>query len=661
MKSIYYLKIIILVLMVHVMVFSAKSQSVEIGNVTAELGDTVLVPLNYTGMPELGSFTFFVVFDPTSLTFLTLENVIPEADGILANASYQPTCDTMAIGVIWSAWPGVNFPDGKIWDFKMVFNNTNASLTFCFVEVTDPEGNIIEVSSSDGGITVNPGLTHSEWNGTGNWTDEINWSNGIPGAITTAIINTGTVNIDASAVSNKLVINAGAELIIQPLKSLTVFDSVMIYGNFTIKSDETGTGSFINNGEISTTGTVLVERYIIAGEHVISPPVSNSQASVFPGAVIKKFNEPAQDWVTLNSSDQLGVSTGYKITTSASQVYNYAGNMNYGNFNPALSYTTSGLTNYPAGMNLCGNPYPSALSWSTGSWIKTNVHASVYTWDGSQFISWNGEIGGLLNGIIPEGQGFVVFSDNSSSVLEIPNDARIHSDQPFYGNEKLILNMVEFSLNGNGMKDKTFLQFKFEAGFGFDASYDAYKIAGSSDAPQLYTYTNDGIKTSINVIPDINTGIDTAVTIGYNAPVNGDYQIIFEVNTFFGGWDLYLLDKEIDSLQSLTSDSIYSFNSEQGTFNERFSLFFKKPSSTNELSASHTKIFASKGYLFIQLDDVVQDISLEVFSLDGRLVAISRVHNVKSFSMPLISLPQGIYIVRLQTGTKVLAGKIMLN
>ena len=665
MKYLKIFKITIVAALLLVSGKSLRSQTIEVGNITAELGDTVLVPILFSGMLDIGSFTIFTVYDPASLEYLGLDNIIPEAAGILGNGGYQPTCDTTAIGMIWAAsTQGVNFPDGKIWDIKLVFNNTNASLNSCFIEVTDWDGNILTVNFINGGVSVNQGPDQSVWTGTGNWMDEANWSNGIPGSITTAIINDGLVNIYSSAICNKLTINNGTGLVIYPAYSLTVFDSVVINGDFSIKSDETGTGSFINMGEIDAAGMILVERYISDNDHFVSSPVINANASVFSGSEIFRYDEPSQSWLNLSQTDPLEAAKGYRISNDMNTVFNFSGPLNYGTYsNNDLDFTASGLTNYPIGMNLLGNPFPSAISWNTGSWIKNNIHGSVYTWNGTQFVSWNGEIGRLKDGIIPSAQGFIVFANNADAELNIPNDARIHNQQPFYekDDEKVILNMVEFSINGNGFDDRSYLQFKFGSTLGFDSQFDAYKISGISEAPQLYTYTNDGIKTSINTLPEVNTSIDTAVRIGFISPAVGMYQFTFEVNTFFGEWDLYLKDTELDSIQRLAEDSVYSFISELGIYEERFSLYFKKPSSVNELQKWNVNLYIYQGNLFVNLNEMNKKITLQIFDISGKLRYAETLQNTTKISVPLGEINTGIYIIRLLGESNVFSSKLFIK
>jgi len=665
MKYLKIYKITVLAALLLISVKSIRSQTIEVGNITAELGDTVMVPVNFSGMMNIGSFTIFTVYDPSSVEYLGLANIIPEAAGILGNGSFQPTCDTTAIGMIWAAsTQGVNFPDGKIWDIKLVFNNTNASLNSCFIEVTDWDLNILTVNFINGGISVNQGANQSVWTGTGNWADEANWSNGIPGSITTAIINEGLVNVYSSAICNKLNIFNGAELIIHPTYSLTVFDSLVINGSFTIKSDETGTGSFINLGEIEAAGEILVERYIADNDHFISSPVIISDASVFSGLAVARYDEPTQNWVNLSQTDPLETAKGYKLSNDLNSVHSFSGPFNYGDYsNDELDYTVSGQTSYPDGMNLIGNPYPSAISWNAGSWVKSDVHASVYTWNGSQFISWNGEIGGLDAGVIPSAQGFIVFTNSTNAELGIPNDARIHNQQPFYAKEKEkdVLNMVEFSVSGNGYEDRSYLQFKFGSGLGFDAQFDAYKIMGISEAPQLYTFTNDGVKASINTLPEVNTSIDTAVKIGFVSPTVGEYQITFEVNTFFGAWDLYLKDAESDSIQSLTADSVYVFNSEPGVYEDRFSLYFKKPSSVDVSKYWNINVYAYQGNLFVNLNEMNEKITLQIFDLEGRLRRTAVMQNSTSFSMPIDEFNTGVYIVRILGESNIFSSKLFIK
>ncbi len=642
-----------------------KGQSVELENVAAELGDTVLVPLNFSGLQNLGAILFYIIYNPASIEYLGMENIINEADGIISNGSYQPLCDTTAIGISWTASTnGVNFPDGKVLDLKVVFNNTYSDLNFyvIYCEIADWDANIMTVSYTNGGVYINQGATESVWTGIGDWTSETNWSNGIPGAITRAIISDGNVSINSSAVSNKLIINNGANLFIHPNYALTVFDSVMVHGSFTIKSDDSGTGSFINMGEVVTSGSVIVERFLTGHDHFVSSPVANSQASVFANATVSAYNEPGQTWEPLLQTDVLGIAEGYKVTATTDETYSFSGNFNYGNyFVDELSLTETGLTSYPNGLNLCGNPFPSAISWDAGSWIKNMVDASIYTWNGSQYISWNGEIGSVKDGVIPSAQGFIVFANEALASVEIPNDARIHNQQPYYSDEKDISNMVQFSVSGNGFEDRSYLQFKYDSHYGFDHEFDAYKLFGLTEAPQLYTFTNGGEKVSINVIPDINTSIDTAIRIGFESPVTDEYQIVFEVNSFSGVYDLHLVDSELDSIQSLSTDSVYVFNSEQGLFEERFLLYFKKPSRINDSEDWNVKVYAHRGILYINLPEFQENIDLEIYGIDGRLILSRSLHQNITFQERLNGVHHGVYIVRLTSDKKVYSGKLFLK
>jgi hypothetical protein len=652
MKLFTFFRIMMVALFVELSINLLEAQSIELGNVAAELGDTVLVPINFTSMQNIGAITLFIIYDPSSLEFAGITNIVSEAQGILANGGFQPLINNTAIGIVWSAnTAGVNFPNGKFLDLKLVFTNTNSSLNFYtnYCEIADWDANILSVTYQNGGIYINQGATYSEWNGNGNWTDESFWSNGVPGAITKARVQTGTVNIFSSAVCQKLIVSGGAGLIIQPQNSLTVFDSILVSGNFTIKSDVTGTGSFINQGEIVVTGTTNAERYISSSEHLISSPVSNAPASTFSGLTVKKYNEPTQTWIALSQNDPLEITKGYHIKADVDAVYNFEGIFNSGDFMVSgLSNTTSAGAEYPIGMNLIGNPYPSAISWNTGAWVKNNIHGSVYGWDGVQYISWNGEIGGLKNGTVPSGQGFIVFTANSLAELKIPNNSRIHSNQPFYKNEEeKISNMIEIAVSGGEYGDKTYLQFKYGTSSSFDLNHDAYKLRGIEQAPAVYTFTYDQIRSSINVLPDVNIAIDTAIRIGFSAPEPGEYQFHFNGNTFSGVYDLYLKDSELDSLQRLSVDSVYGFYAQQGIFDDRFSLYFKKPSAIRDMDERNVNIYVQNGFIRIGLSQS-QSMSISLYDLQGRLVKMETFQNTSELTVPIGNLTRGIYLLNLR-------------
>ena len=180
-----------------------------------------------------------------------------------------------------------------------------------------------------------------------------------------------------------------------------------------------------------------------------------------------------------------------------------------------------------------GNPYASAIDWD--KFDKTNIDASVYIYDGAagQYKSWNGSTGDLSEGIIPPMNGFFIKASVGAS-LTIPNSSRKHTSTNFYKEKEYGKDLLVLKVEGNGFKDKTYIHFNENASTGFDNEFDAYKLLGIYEAPQLYTKTGN-TKLSINVLPYSNEEI----TIPLNLKVGKEteYKIPgeddgIEINSF---------------------------------------------------------------------------------------------------------------------------------
>jgi len=156
------------------------------------------------------------------------------------------------------------------------------------------------------------------------------------------------------------------------------------------------------------------------------------------------------------------------------------------------------------GWNLLGNPFPSALEWNS-SWTTTNTDATVYVFDGAQYLTWNYNLGGFgtkTDGAIPSTQGFWVKANGASPSVTIPNSERIHSAQNFYKSSGSVADILHVEVGGNGYSDKTLIGLCNCATDLFDSDYDAFKIMGVSAAPQLYSKIHKD-KFAVNILADL--------------------------------------------------------------------------------------------------------------------------------------------------------------
>lgn len=514
----------------------------------------------------------------------------------------------------------------------------------------------------------------------------------------------GYVTIDNSAgvvlngsglitVGNDLTINFGKKLTINPGKSLTVSGTLTNNAGssgLVIKSDATSTGSLITNGTV--TGNITAQRYIpgyskgATGFHLLSSPVSGQLIS--PGFVNVEsipaatdfyyFNEEHNYWINIknnlgnynqgatweNFSNEANpsfiVGKGYLVgySTAPDPTLEFTGEPNTGNLAsgsgiPALTYT-EGLGK---GWNLVGNPYPSAIDWDHAEWVKTNINGSVYVYEGSSgnYISWNGTTGGLTDGIIPAMQGFFVKADAASPALTIPNNARVASSSNLYKSsyDAVADNVLVVSCESQGLSDQLYLHFDDEATVNYDSRFDAYKLMGTGNSPQIYSSSDDKLL-SISALP--LSFDEMAIPVHVKVIVPGLHTLSLPINTLVASQQVYLEDTKENTVVKLTATDSYSFIGETTDSPSRFKLTFSGVGLDSPVTTDPQTIFTYGNQLFIQNPGTAL---VEIYTFAGQLVARQNVNESGLWSQPL-HLSAGQYVVRVVNGSFAKTAKVVL-
>ena len=507
----------------------------------------------------------------------------------------------------------------------------------------------------------------TDWNTAGNWSTTFSppTANDFvliqPGA-TQAIISN---DAETPAVCDKLKIESSAILTLSAGKALTVSDSILNEAGtsgLVLKSIGTATASLIHEtSEVDAT----VERYIpkyagAAGWHYISSPIA-SQA-IQPGFVADppnssddfyKFSEPDYLWLSAkdnsgnwNSSfeDNFVVGRGYNVAYAENETKTFAGKLNVGDFTfnastiPAITHTTDG----GIGWNLLGNPYASALDWNLCS--RTNIDASVYVYDGDagQYVSWNGSIGALNGGIIPAMNAFFIKA-SANPELTIPNSARTHAANNFYKEKEYVEDLLVLKVEGNGFSDKTFIHFNENATLNFDAEFDAYKLSGISEAPQLYTKAGDS-KLSINVLP--YTSEEITIPLCLKVGNETEYKISVNENSFWETVDVSLKDLETGNICDLRTNIQLMINHSPNSSPDRFLLLINGATGIqeNQIEDDGIEIYAYGNQIFIKTDEP-GEVQVGVYNLLGQII----LHRTLSGFGNLSGLNPGFYLVSVRT------------
>ena len=451
------------------------------------------------------------------------------------------------------------------------------------------------------------------------------------------------------------------------------------------------TGSLLGNIYLGTNGITTVERNIpqynkgTTGFHLLSSPVAAQYISTEffnvenPSANddFYYFNEEHNYWINIkniggtynqggtwehfSSADNptFTVGKGYLVAYNANITKNFTGSLNSGDKAsgtdiPAITYNPG----QGEGWNLIGNPFPSAIDWDNGIWSRTNVDGSVYVYDAvsGQYKSWNGLEGGLTDGIIPAMQGFFVKANAAAPSITIPEASRVHSSQDYYKSSETVADLLVLKVAGNAYEDEIFINFNENASNGFDNEFDAYKIYGTEEAPQLYSIIPDDIL-SINVLPYSNEKV--LIPLGLKVGAADEYIFSVKKNTFFKTVQVYLEDLENGTTTELKTTTGYTFTSNPEDDPKRFVLHLDGVSGIEDnVQSDNLRFYVYNNKLYI-IDKELKNGTIQLFNMLGQPVMEKRYS--ETVNTLDLNLSEGYYIVRIITDKSSVSGKIFVE
>ncbi len=523
------------------------------------------------------------------------------------------------------------------------------------------------------------GVNDNDWGNGANW---LNSQIPVSGA-DVLIPSSGVTNfpvLSAPASLLDLSIEENASLIIGTAGALTVNGTLLNGGDIRIKSDASSTGSLIH---FSPGVNAVIERRISGAPvptegtatayHMVSIPLSqaaNPKSALFMGSYLYSFDAVSQTWTPMGpgTDNELFVYKGYMVYyPNAETVYEFSGPLNTGTFfMPVINGSGNGFT----GFNLVPNPYPSAINWDlSAGWSKTNLNSSIWIWDPAkgQYVSYvSGAETNDGTQFIPVGQSFFVQAQASGSdpELTVNNDARVHSSQAFYKNQKNQTDeLLRIRALANNYSDEMVVRFLADATPGHDSRFDAAKMYGAAEAPQLYSQAVDGQKLSIYSHPHPTENI--SIPVGFELEADGPAKLVFEGAGTFDEETMVLLEDLLEGkIIDLRIDSEYSFAHDSGNDPDRFLLHLQLKSITGtEALPQETayQIFTANRHIYVNVPSLDgQTAEVEVFDLLGRR---QQHHSVVLGSEVVLATGalEGIAIVRVVAGQQVFTQRVMIK
>jgi hypothetical protein len=188
---------------------------------------------------------------------------------------------------------------------------------------------------------------------------------------------------------------------------------------------------------------------------------------------------------------------------------------------------------------------------------------------------------GTHSAYAPATQGFFVHINGTytgSSTLTFTNATRVHSGESFLKNENLIQNalLIEALSSVNTYSDKISIHFDAAATTGYDPGYDAYKLQGLHEAPQLYSKIGE-TKVSCNTLPF--TDKNMVIPMGFSCGLPGQYTLRADsLGTFQNNIGISLEDLKLNTTEDLRINREYTFTYDTLDTPDRFLLHFYNPS-----------------------------------------------------------------------------------
>lgn len=507
------------------------------------------------------------------------------------------------------------------------------------------------------------------WDGTA-------WSNGMPDLTKEVILHaTPTESFSAKklTVERDMIIPAGI--------TITVENEVVNENEVTFRFSH---GAYLiqNNNSAVNVGPAIFDRsstpiYRLENMTWSSPVIGQNIFEISPKTLTNRFtrfNESTNDWdANVTSTDTF--QAGELIAFRAPNDYNNYGEGDAQVFDSSFrgqlfnGEVTIPVTKTSKGNNAVGNPYASPLSLDALIAANTSVGVnSVYVWTHSKPIvdgAYQGSNWAIYNGTgwndnsvtsqnIDIAQGFIVKVANAGNLV-LNNAMRTSANGPVYYKEQKDRYWLSLS-NNQGKINSSLIGYVNGSTNKFDQNFDAQPFDNNNEG--LYSVLNNDLFV-IQGRGDFNN--EDSFDLTFNVKKAGTYQINLEkFEGVFENQNIYLVDKKLDKVFNLNELKSYSFDTEVGEINDRFSINYQnKTLSTNDLSKKGLVVYAQNKQITISSKESIK--SIKLVDISGRQLQNIQNINTKNYVINLNVNPQVVVVVVENTNGTTESRKVILK
>ncbi len=548
---------------------TASTTPVRVGALTSSTNTT---PGSYkiTGLPSVPDLKIAITFLSTNT------NEIWAIDNIAVKGQLPMT--TTWDGATWSAGAPTSSTKSIINGYYDTTTN-GGSIQTCECQVVS--GNTLNISAGDY-LEVQSNLTND---GTLN----------IPN-------NASLVQVNDEAVNT----NTGSTAIVRTAASFKKYD-------YTYWSSPVETATI--SSVFSAWRTDYSFEFLTAN---FSDTLTINNLGVVTAATPDSFDDYAP-WAWHNFTGAMTAGQGYaimgptNITFPATNVTaNFSGKQNNGIITVPI-YLSGNGANAVDDFNLIGNPYPSSIFADTFINLNPDISGTLYFWThvtaistsnpgphSNNFISDDYAVYNLTGGTrasltgssvptgyVASGQGFFVEAVNASTAF-FNNSMRGkgYANNNFYKHSATESTQVDAAKsrlwlnfqNPEGMFSQQLIAYDANTTLGYDKGYDGVVNVSKNYVSFYSLLNNEAYRIQARSGFDEND----VVPLGFFTATTGTYTIsIDSQDGVFDGQEVYLQDNLLNIVHDLKQGS-YSFDSNYGTFNDRFVLRYTNTSLTSD-------------------------------------------------------------------------------
>jgi hypothetical protein len=467
----------------------------------------------------------------------------------------------------------------------------------------------------------------------------------------------------------------------------------------TLNSDADEFSSVIVNG--TSSGNITYNRYVNtvgSGEwDLVASPVGSLSISSFVSTnssplaqnsgtyALGTYDNSNDSWTNYTTSTTGGAGNfplgkGYQMASTSGATLAFTGTV-------ATSAQTQSVINNDGNgsgtrWNLVANPFPSYINLNdnndaTNNFLTVNSskidsdYLAVYGYDadGTGYSIYN-HAGDSPGDYIAPGQAFFIAAASSSSDnISFTTAMRTTSGGDDFVSGRLAQSTwSRFYLRLN--EDDNFIsetKFYFDQGLslGLDPGYDAGALNQSDDMMSRLTEEDQGIGMAMNAMGLDALNEETVIPLVLNRDAGLEFSISFEDSTIPEDVGVYLEDTLLETLTDLRSENFTLTPESDLSDMGRFYLRIGNTSlGGNDLDESYISIYKAASDDFVTIEGLsnVEKANVQLFNIIGQEVLNTTLNSNQSTQRVSTSgLTTGVYVIRLQADSSVIAKKIIIN